>query len=131
MSLLALARRHERFIRFLLVGGLNTLFGYGVYALTLFLGGHYTLASAVALVLGVLFNFKTTGRLVFGARGNGRFLAFVTVYMAVYAFNIAAIWVLEQAGVDPYIGGLVVILPQAVLAYALMSRFVFTKAVSA
>lgn len=117
--------RYERLVKFLLVGGLNTVFGYSVYAGVLALGGHYTLAAAVATILGILFNFKTTGRLVFGARGNGRFVQFLAVYGVVYAANIAGIWVLEQAGLNPYISGLVMILPQALLAYVLMSKFVF------
>lgn len=126
---MTVCERHKRFIKFLAVGGLNTLFGYGVYAAVLWMGGHYTLATAVSVALGVLFNFKTTGRLVFGSRGNGRFVPFIAVYAVIYAFNICGIRVLEQAGINDYIGGFIVLLPQALLAYVLMSKFVFvTKA---
>jgi len=35
----------RRFIRFLLVGGVNTLFGYGVFVSLIYIGLHYSLAA--------------------------------------------------------------------------------------
>ena len=57
-----------RFFRFLLIGAVNTIFGYGVYALLIFLRCDYKIAALAGTVLGVLFNFLTTGRIVFGTR---------------------------------------------------------------
>src|SRR5471030_2606365 len=54
-----------KFIRFILVGILNTVFGYSAFALFVFLGLHYTAAVFFATILGILFNFKTFGKLVF------------------------------------------------------------------
>ncbi|MCB1539193.1 MAG: GtrA family protein [Rhodospirillales bacterium] len=116
----------SRFVRFLAVGGLNTLFGYGVYAVMIASGAHYALASGVALVLGVLFNFKTTGVLVFRSGDNSRIVHFVGVYAVAYGFNVGGIAVLQQCGLNDYAAGLVVLLPQAVLTYYLCQRFVFT-----
>ena len=45
------------FIKFIFVGCLNTLFGYGVFAICNFMGFHYTLSTLTATILGVLFNF--------------------------------------------------------------------------
>ncbi|MBQ8045896.1 MAG: GtrA family protein, partial [Bacteroidales bacterium] len=65
------------FIRFVLVAILNTLFGYGVYSLLVFLGLHYSVATLGSTVLGVLFNFKTYGVLVFKNTSNKLIFRFV------------------------------------------------------
>lgn len=53
---------------FLLVGVMNAAFGYGCFAAFLYLGLHYSLALLLATILGVLFNFKSIGALVFGSK---------------------------------------------------------------
>ena len=58
--------KKRKFVRFLLVGVLNTLFGYFSFATLIIIGLDYKLAALLATIIGVLFNFQTTGRLVFG-----------------------------------------------------------------
>jgi putative flippase GtrA len=50
---------NSRFIRFLFVGVLNTVFGYLIYVLFVFLGLHYSLTVFCSTFLGALLNFKT------------------------------------------------------------------------
>ena len=116
------------FARFLAVGVLNALFGYGLFAALLFADLHYSVALLLATTGGVLFNFKTTGRLVFGSRDNRLVFRFVTVYGAVYAVNVALLKALLAAGLDPYAAGALLVLPVAGLAFVLMRRFVFKHA---
>ena len=118
-------RPSARFVRFLLVGVLNTAFGYGCFVACLWLGMHYALAAAVATVLGVLFNFKSTGRLVFRSRGNGRLHRFVAVYAVTYVVNVLALAVMLRFGIPEWLGGLIMLLPSAILSYVLNSRYVF------
>jgi len=117
----------KRFVVFLLVGGLNTLFGYGLFALLMFLGLHYALALFVATVVGVMFNFKSTGALVFKSNDNRLVLRFVLGYVVVYFVNLAGIRCLEALGVGAIVGAAVMMFPAAVLAYMLNSRFVFGR----
>jgi len=63
----------KRFVRFLLVGTLNTAFSYLVYALLLLVGLHYAAANLGAVVLGIIFSFKTQGVLVFRDPRNALF----------------------------------------------------------
>lgn len=121
-------RGEVRFARFLAVGVLNTAFGYGVFALGIWLGLHYSAAIACATVLGTLFNFKSTGNLVFGSSDNGRLFRFVSVYAIVYLLNVASVGALVRLGFSEYISGLFVLLPLAVVSYWLNSRFVFHNA---
>ncbi|WP_084442217.1 GtrA family protein [Termitidicoccus mucosus] len=57
-----------RLIKFLLVGVLNTLVGYGLFCFFVFTGLHYSFAVLIATILGVLFNFQSTRKLVFNDR---------------------------------------------------------------
>lgn len=118
-------RPSARFLRFLLVGGLNTAFGYSMFILCLWLGMHYAVAAAVATVLGVLFNFKSTGGLVFKSNDHRRLPWFIGVYVIVYIVNVFGLGILLRFGIPSWMGGLLLILPCAILSYLLNSRFVF------
>lgn len=113
------------FVRFVLVGIMNSAFGYGCFALFLYLGLHYTAALLLATIVGVLFNFKSTGALVFGSRENHLIFRFIACYAVVYLVNIAGIKVFSSQGVAPYVSGAILIVPMAVLAFVLNKRFVF------
>ena len=108
-----------------MVGGINTLFGYSAFALFIFMGVHYALASFLSTVLGVLFNFKTTGVLVFQNKDNGLLFRFFGVYSVVYVCNVLMLKVLGEVGVDMYMAGAVVIVPLAILSFVLNKLFVF------
>ena len=120
-----------RLLRFLIVGGVNTVFGYSAYAAFLFVGFHYAAAALLGTVVGVIFNFFTTGRFVFEkvARG-GLLVRFVAIYAVVYGINVVALTVLQLIVIGsyrfgPYVAGIVLIVPVALLSYVLMRRFVF------
>lgn len=118
-------RPSGRFLQFLLVGGINTTFGYGAFVICLWLGMHYAAAVAAATGLGVLFNFKSTGTLVFKSQDNRRLPRFIGVYAIVYLVNVAGLAILLRCGIPEWLGGLILILPCAILSYALNSRYVF------
>jgi putative flippase GtrA len=117
----------NRFVRFLLAGGINTLFGYGVFSLFIFLKMHYALALLLATVLGVLFNFQTIGRFVFKNNDNKLLFKFVLVYMAVYLVNLGGLKVFNSFEISNYIAGAVLVIPIALLSYLLNKRFIFKE----
>lgn len=120
---------NNTFLRFLFIGGLNTAFGYSIYAILIYLNIHYSLASLMATIFGVLFNFKTTGRLVFKSRNNRLLFKFICVYVIIYAINIAALKVFNAFNVDMYLAGAAMLLPMAVIAFILNRNFVFKESV--
>lgn len=117
--------RDPTLLRFAAVGLLNTAFGYFVYAVMLWVGLNYAAAAAVGTVLGVLFNFKTTGRLVFRSNDNRLILRFVGVYMLLYLANVAGLSLLVMMGSSAYVAGLVTLLPAALLGFLLNKKWVF------
>ena len=116
---------NSQLIRFLLVGGLNTGVGYALFALFIWMGLLYPLAIGLATVLGVAFNFQSTGRLVFGGAPPSQLLRFVAAYVVVYLINICCVALLLRAGFDVYVANALVILPLALIAFLLQRRFVF------
>lgn len=114
-----------KLLRFLLVGMLNAAFGYSCFAGFLYLGLHYSAALLLATVLGVAFNFKSTGALVFGSKNNKLIFRFVAGYGVVYGANVAGIAALKLLGVDPYLAGMALIVPMALLSFVINNRFVF------
>jgi putative flippase GtrA len=116
-----------RFIKFLFVGFINTVFGYGVFALLLFLGLHYALASLFGTILGVIFNFFTTGRLVFQNTDNLLIFKFIGVYAIVYLINLLLLAIIDYFNYNLYIGGFIILLPVAFLAFQLNQTFVFNE----
>ncbi len=117
-----------KLLRFLLVGVLNAAFGYGCFAGFLYLGLHYSAALLLATVLGVAFNFKSTGSLVFGSKNNKLIFRFVAGYGVVYGANVAGIAALKLLGVEPYLAGMALIVPMALLSFVINNRFVFNDA---
>jgi putative flippase GtrA len=117
-----------KLFRFLLVGVLNAAFGYGCFAGFLYLGLHYSAALLLATILGVAFNFKSTGALVFGSKNNKLIFRFVAGYGVVYGANVAGIAALKLLGVDPYLAGMALIVPMALLSFVINNRFVFKYA---
>lgn len=119
----------NRFLRFLLVGGLNTLFGYGVFALCLWLGLHYAVAAAISTILGILFNFRTTGALVFRNRDGSLLWRFLCVYAVTYVVGVLCLRAASRLHLDLFVVGAVLLLPMAILSFLLSRAFVFGAAV--
>lgn len=118
-----------RFIKFLAVGVINTIFGYGLFSLFIWLGLHYSIAIGLATILGVLFNFKTIGGLVFASHDNAKIFKFMMVYAIVYMVNVVGMYAMLKIESNAYISGAVLLLPLAVLSYILNSKFVFNKSI--
>jgi len=117
----------RRPVLFVIAGGLNTAFGYGLFALLLLAGMHRVPAMLIATVAGVLFNYAFTGRVVFDNRGFGRLPHFVAAYAVVYLINVAVMEALVAAGAAPYLAGAASIVVAAAAAYWIQSRYVFGR----
>jgi len=113
------------FLRFLVVGGINALFGYAVFALFILIGLHYVLAALLATICGILFNFKTTGTIVFKNRDNRLILRFFGIYTIIYFINVGLLKLFDMVGIGNLVAGAIIVLPMAVISFLLMRRFVF------
>lgn len=118
----------KHLMKFLIVGVLNTLFGYSLFALFIFLGINYPVAVLLATILGVLFNYKSIGKLVFDHKGDSRLFHFVSVYVLIYLLNVSGLWALDIVGLEnKYIAGAMLLVPLAVVSFVLNKKFVFNQ----
>jgi putative flippase GtrA len=126
-QIIAMVRRlwAIQFLRFLVVGAVNTAFGYGVFAGFILLHLHYTVAALLATICGVLFNFKTTGVLVFENKNNRLIFRFFGVYAITYLLTIGLLKVFNFYNVSNLIGGAIIALPIAFISFSLSKKLVF------
>lgn len=115
----------NQFFRFIVISGINTLFGLAVFSIFIFLGFHYSIAILFSTVLGVLFNFQTISRLVFSIYNNLLILKFIFVYCAVYILNTAGVGMLIYFHVSAYIAGAIMVIPIGVSSFLLNKKLVF------
>ena len=116
----------NRFLRFLVAGATNTLFGYSVYCGFVVLGFAYPVALLLATLIGVAFNFMTVSNWVFGTGGRARFFRFVLAYVVLYLANLLALYLLvDRAGLKEMPAQLLVLPLYVVAAFLVFRRFVF------
>ncbi len=122
ISRLSADETFRRFVKFIIVGVLNTLFGYAVFAMLVILNVPPQPALALAFAIGVVWNYWTHARLVFGQKGLSRLPAYAASYLFIYGLNSGGLALTLRAGSSP-------LMAQAVLApvAAVISFFVISK----
>lgn len=123
---------NERPLRFLVAGGINTLFGVAIYPALLLavpaLRTHYLVALAIAQALSLAVAFTTYKLLVFRTRGGAlaEFGRFVPFYLVSYGCNwIGLPFLVHVGGLDPLVAQLVFIAFFTVASYFWHSKVTF------
>lgn len=113
-----------RLWRYYQAGIVNTLFGYGVYALLLTLGVWMYAAQLIAHVLGVAFNYFSYSRHVFHDSRASK-LRFVASYGFNYLLSLASLAAIAQVIRSPYVAGAIAILFVSLVNYFILKNLVF------
>ena len=114
----------KRIWRYYQTGVINTLFGFGLYALFVAAGLNMFVAQIVAHVLGVAFNYFTYSRYAF-ADQNGSWPRFILSYAANYLLSLAALAAAAQLVQSPYLAGLMAIVVVSIINYFVLRQLVF------
>jgi putative flippase GtrA len=120
-------------VRFLLAGGWNTAFGYGVFTVLVLLFSyvmHYTLLLVIAYVVATLNAFVIYRRFVFRVRGDWvrDLIRFVGVYVVSLVLNLVALPVLvEVAGFRVLVAQAVAVCVTGVVSFVAHKRFSFRR----
>jgi putative flippase GtrA len=117
--------RQGGFPRFLLVGVMNTLFGYVAFCLIFLVTGKAILSAALSTILGVLFNFCSIGGLVFGSSDRRLIGRFTSVYALLFILNAIALNVATSRGLSVLVVQAALLAPLAGLSFVLNRHFVF------
>lgn len=119
--------------RYLLVGGWNTVFGVGVYALLFALLGdhvHYLILLIPANILAITGAFLCYKYLVFRTRGDGwrEYFRCYVVYGAAMLLGAGGLWLLvDFGGLNPVFANLLVTALTVVCSYLGHRFFSFRK----
>lgn len=120
---------NKQFITFLIIGVVNTFFGYSIFSLFIYLGLHYIAAAFLATCCGILFNFNTTGKIVFKNANHELIYRFVGVYAMLYIINVMLLWLLHFFTRNMYLAGLIATGLLVLISYNANKHFVFRKPV--
>jgi putative flippase GtrA len=120
------SREFNRVVRFVLVGGLNTVFGFLIFSLALLVTDSPLFAIIFATVVGVCFNRFTTGRMVFGS-SESSFFRFGFVYLASMGMNYVIFRIFHVLIESRYICQALAMIPTAAMTYVLLKKFVFIQ----
>lgn len=122
-----LAGERRQVALFVAVGVLNTAVGYALFALFFVFLQSYRVAAVLAFIGGVIFNFFSTGRLVFNSRRGSALVPFVAGYLAVLGLNLVLLEVLVGLGLNALIAQAISLPPMVVASYLINSRVVFRQ----
>jgi len=114
----------EKFFKFLFVGALNALFSYTIYAFFILIGLKANLALFFQYILGVLWNFKTTGSIVFKNNNNKLIFKFIFSYIVTFFINSILLNILTKF-LNDYLAQAILILPIAVISFLIFKFWVF------
>jgi len=116
----------EAFFKFLFVGILNTIFSYSIYAILITLKLIPNVALFFQYILGVLWNFKTTGIIVFKNHDNKLIFKFISSYILTFIVNSILLDILIKY-INGYLAQAILILPIALLSFVIFKFWVFKK----
>lgn len=128
MSIKKIFERQE--IRFLFVGGLNTLVGYGIYAILLFLNIHYLVANTISTIIGVLHSYLWNRYFTFQSKEKAgkEVIKFVSVYIASYLIGTATLYCFTGIlNLSPYVAGLINLVITTLISWFGHKYFSFSK----
>lgn len=120
----------DKRIRFVFVGGINTLVGYGSYVILVFFGVHYIIANTLATVIGITTSYFSNKYFTFKVlkKSSAEIIRFVLVYAVGYFINLGILYVLvDVMGGNRYISGLITLLVTTMLSYFGHNYFSFKK----
>lgn len=129
---IALMRRHETKVRFVVAGGLNTLVGLAMFPVLYYALGwlalHYVIILLIAQAASTTFSFLTNKLLVFRTQGHylneyGKFMTFHIVHLGL---NLIALPLLvEFGGLYPVVAQFLYSFVVIVTSYFWYSRITF------
>jgi len=116
----------KEIIRFIMVGATNTLLAYLLFALFIFVGIHYTVATLLAGIITMVLGFTLMSLFVFQNKTKARPVYFVVFFAIQYFLNIAFQYFMYTVGMsNEYLVGGIAIVVVAVYSFLVNKNVVF------
>ncbi len=133
MTTKALQMANRKEVRYVLVGGWNTLFGWAVFVVLQLTVGHaigYMAVLVIAQVVSIANAYLCYRWLVFRVQGNWwlDFVRFSTVYWIVFALNIVALPLMVSVlGMNVIVAQTIFVVVTVIASYIAHNRFSFRR----
>ncbi len=119
-------------LRFLLVGGYNTVFSYALFAVLLWVmaGRHEQIALLLSFAISSVNSFLTQKIYVFATVGGWKaeFIKCLGTWGLSYLINASLLWgLVDCIGVNPYIGQACAVIFLTVFSWIMLKHFAFKK----
>ena len=117
-------------VRFMEVGILNTVIGYGSYILLMLVGVNYLIANTMSTIIGVVNSYFWNKHYTFqsGSKSKREPAKFVLVYLTSYLLGTLFIFVLvEKFSVNKYLVGLLNLFVTTLISFFGHKYFSFKK----
>ncbi len=115
-------------IRFLLVGGYNTVFSYGLYALFVYIGIKAQVALLLSFAISSINSYVTQKIYVFATKGDyfNEYVKCLCTWTGSYAINAVLLFIFMQAmGMNAYLAELIVLILLTIYSYVALKYFAF------
>lgn len=100
----------SKVLRFLIVGVINTIVGYGVFALGIYLNLYYYLAYILSYIIGVINSYILNRKFTFKSTSKSykEPIRFVMVYLTSFAVGSVFLYIsIDLLNMNEYIAGLI------------------------
>lgn len=114
-------------IRFILIGVLNTIFSYIIFALLVYLEVKVKYALIFSTVAGVIFNYFSYKGVVFKKKASAAsFIKHISAYCVIYFLNIQILSLISRLlNLNFYLAQLICIPILVMISWVLMNRWVY------
>ena len=107
-------------IRFLIVGILNTIVGYGTYYIIISFNISYVIAMTISQIVGVTHSFFWNKFWTFKSKKSGRkeIFKFVSVYLVTYVMNLTLLaFFIEIMKIDKRVAPIIILFITTLISY--------------
>ena len=121
----------RKLLKFLIVGGSNTLVMFALYALLIYVGLDYRLAITADYVLGICLGYALNRYWTFKSQGKPKlgFLKYCVSYVGAFVLNfVLLVGFVELFGLGEYVGQVAAIALATIAMYPLQRIWVFKPA---
>ena len=119
-------------IRFLFVGGLNTIVGYGTYAILIYFNINFYIANAISTIIGVFHSYLWNRYFTFKSKDKAlnEIIRFISVYIVSFLLSNIILYIfVSKFGINKYLGGLINLAITTLISWFGHKYFSFRKRV--
>lgn len=114
--------------KFVIVGLLNSLFGYTVIIISYHITNNYYISNAIGYLLGLLLSFNLNSKITFKKKNktNSNFHKFVMAFFISYSFNVIILSACIEINLfDLYISQAVALVSYTLILFLISKYYVF------